>query len=111
MLYKVFNSISNYLRNLKVSKDQFTSYVIGTMSGFDMPASTPSLISEWDINYLLGISKKDKVTLKKQVLSTKLADVVKCHELFDLLYENASKYTIGNEVKVKEHTFDDVKVL
>ena len=109
--YKVFNSISSYLKNLKVSKEQFTSYVIGTMSGFDMPASTPSLISEWDINYLLGISKKDKVNMKKQVLSTKLADVVKCSELFDMLYENASKYTIGNEVKVKEHSFDDVKVL
>ena len=109
--YKVFENIVEYLRNFKVSKDLFTSYVIGTMSGFDMPASTPSLINEWDVNYLLGVSKKDKITLKKQILSTKIDDIIKCHELFAQMMANSSSYTIGNEVKVKEHKYDDVKVL
>ena len=109
--YNVFNNLVDYLKNLKVSKEQFTSYIIGTMSGFDMPASTPSLINEWDINYLSNITKKDKVNLKKQILKTKLSDIVECYKMFEQMAPTSSKYTIGNEVKVKEYQFDDTKVL
>ncbi|MBR6516700.1 MAG: hypothetical protein IKT40_07555, partial [Bacilli bacterium] len=109
--YKVFENVTDYLKNFKVSKEQFVSYIIGTMSGFDMPSSTPTLINEWDLNYLLNITKKDKINLKKQIISTKQSDIVDCYEMFEEMLKSSSKYTIGNEVKVKEQKFDDIKVL
>ena len=106
--YEVFNNIVKYLNNFKVSKDEFKSYIIGAMSNFDVPMSTPSLINTWDINYLCGVSKKDKETLKKQVLKTTLKDVKEYAEVFEKLLSNSSKYTIGNDEKIKEHSFDNV---
>lgn len=109
--YNVFKNLPNYLENLKVSKDGFTSYIIGTMSNFDVPASTPSTIDTADANYLLGISKKDKVNIKKQIMSTTLEDVKSLGKVFADLQANSSEYTIGNETKIKEYSFNKVKNL
>ena len=109
--YDVFKNIVNYLDAFKVSKEEFTSYVIGSMSNFDSPLSIPSLINVWDINYLSNYTKKDKLALKKEVLKTKLADVKAYKEVFEKLIENSSEYTIGNTDKIKEYNFDDVKSL
>ena len=109
--YDVYDNLTTYLKNFKVSKEIFNSYIIGTMSNFDVPASTPSFINEWDINYLLNVSKKDKENLKKQVLKTKIDDINSCHEIFEKFKETSSKYTIGNSSKISNYQFDKVKSL
>ena len=65
--YKVFNEITSYLDKFNPSKEEFNSYVIGSMSSFDAPLSTPSLINAWDINYINGYTSKDKKALKKEI--------------------------------------------
>ena len=109
--YKVFKDIVKYLDEFKVSKEEFKSYVIGSMSNFDAPLSIPSLINVWDINYLANYTKKDKLNLKKEVLKTTLQDVKAYKEVFEKLIENSSEYTIGNIDKIKEYDFKAVKSL
>ena len=109
--YKVFKDIVKYLDEFKVSKEEFKSYVIGSMSNFDAPLSIPSLINVWDINYLANYTKKDKLNLKKEVLKTTLQDVKAYKEVFEKLIENSSEYTIGNADKIKEYPFKEVKSL
>ena len=109
--YEVFKNIVSYLDNFKATKEEFTSYVIGSMSNFDAPLSIPSLINAWDVNYLANYSKKDKLALKKEVLKTKLQDVKAYKEVFEKLLANSSEYTIGNVDKINEYSFDKVKQL
>lgn len=109
--YNVFKNLPNYLRNLKVSKDEFNSYIIGTMSNFDVPSSTPLTIDLGDISYLLGITKKSKLQFKKEIMDTKLEDIKELSNVFESLQNGASEYTIGNEDKIKEYNFDIVKNL
>ncbi len=109
--YEIFKSLPEYLRKFKVSKDEFLSYIIGTMGNFDSPLSTPSLINVWDINYLKGYRKNDKMKLKKEVLKTSLKDIQDCADLIEKMIANSSEYTIGNDVKIKEYSFDDIQNL
>ena len=41
------------------------------MGNFDSPSSTPTLINTWDLNYINGFSKQDKINLKNEVLNMK----------------------------------------
>ena len=107
--YKVFSNAWRYLANFKANRDEFKSYIIGTMGNFDSPSSTPSLINTWDINYINGFSKQDKVNLKNEVLNTKIGEVRKCRRIFKKMRKLASIYTIGNEAKIKEYPFKNVK--
>lgn len=109
--YKVFENIVSYLNNFNVDKQQFTSYVIGAMSSFDMPSSTPSFIDSWDVMYLSGFDKKDKQNLKKQILKTSLNDVKEYAVTFEKLLSNCNKYTIGNNDKITQYDFENVKSL
>ena len=109
--YKAYENIINYLRNFKVSKDEFVSYIIGACSGFDTPLSNPALINAWDINYMTGYTKKQKLQDKKDVLKTKQEDIVAFADVFAKVLQNASKYTIGSEAKINEYNFDKVNKL
>ena len=107
--YNVFNNLPNYLNNFKATKDEFVSYIIGTMSGFDAPVSTPLTIDVADLNYINGTTKKTKIEIKKQIMSTKIEDIKALAKVFETLQEGSSEYTIGNVDKIKEHNFDSVK--
>ncbi len=109
--YTAFKNLPNYLKNLKISKEEFVSYIIGTMSNFDIPSSTPLTIDLSDINYLLGITKKSKLQFKKEIMNTKLEDIKELANVFELLQKGASEYTIGNEDKIKEYDFEVIKNL
>ena len=109
--YQVFKNLVKYLKDFKVSKDEFTSYIIGAMGGFDAPLSNPLLIDTWDINYLSNYTKEDKINLKKQILKTKIEDINELASVFEKLFNDCATYTIGNEAKINEYDFDSVKSL
>ena len=109
--YQTFKNLVKYLKGFKVSKDEFTSYIIGAMGGFDAPLSNPLLIDTWDINYLSNYTKEDKINLKKQILKTKIEDINELASVFEKLFNDCATYTIGNEAKINEYDFDSVKSL
>ena len=69
------------------------------------------MIDMWDINYINGFTKEDKVQIKQQVLNTTAKDIKELAKLFEVINEKASSYTIGNEEKVKEYNFDKIESL
>lgn len=109
--YEAFKNIVNYLKNFKVTKKEFLTYIIGTLGGFDSPLSTPSTINVADVNYLRGYSKKDKIKLKKEVLKTTMNDIVSFATLFEKMFKKAKEFTVGEESKIKEYSFTVVNKL
>lgn len=109
--YEIYKKLPEYLINFKASKEEFKNYIIGAMAQFDNPLSTPSFIDLGDLSYLSKTTRKDKITLKKQVLKTKQKDIVSMGKVFEEIYTSSSNYTIGNEEKIKECTFDKISYL
>ena len=109
--YQVYKNLPNYLKKFKVSSDEFKNYIIGAVGGFDAPLSTPSFIDSADLLYLMGVSKKERLELKKEVLKTKQSDIKKMSGIFEKLLNSSCEYTIGNEEKINEYSFDSIKQL
>lgn len=109
--YAAFKDVVTYLKNFKVSKDEFNNYIIGALGGFDSPMSTPLTIDTADLYYLRGYSKKDKMNLKKEMLHTSVNDIRSLGDVFEKLIPLSSESTIGNEQKIKEYSFEKVKSL
>ena len=109
--YDVYRNVINYLDNFNPSKKEFVNYVIGAVGGISNPVSTVGLIDTWDINYLIGVTKKDKIKLKKEVLKTSLNDIKDYKKIFEYLNTKNSEYTIGEETKIAEYPFNKVNKL
>lgn len=110
--YEAYANIPKYLRELKINKEMFTSYIIGTLSNFDFPLSNSALINTWDANYLIGITKKARLQLKKEILKTKLNDIKELADLIEQMLNDVSKCSIGNEQKIKaSNIFDKTTTL
>ena len=109
--YNVYKALPEYLRGFKPTKDLFKSYIIGTLANFDKPVPNYIRIAQSDSQYFLGITKKDRIQLKKEVLSTKIEDINAFAEVFEEALKNSFEYTIGNKDKIALYQFDKVEDL
>ena len=101
----------NYIDNFKPTKKEFVNYIIGAVGGISMPSSTVSLIDQWDVNYLINVTKKDKIKLKKEALKTTLKDIKDYKKVFEYMASQNSEYTFGEETKINEYPFNKVEKL
>lgn len=101
--YEVYDNVANYLENLEISEDEFKSYLIGAVGGYDQPASANSKIQTADFNYLRGVSDEMRILRKKEMLSTTIIDLKGFSDLFKKLAQIGRCYTIGNEEKINEY--------
>ena len=109
--YAVYRNVVNYIDNFKPTKKEFVNYIIGAVGGISMPSSTVSLIDQWDVNYLINVTKKDKIKLKKEALKTTLKDIKDYKKVFEYMASQNSEYTIGEETKINEYPFNKVEKL
>ncbi len=109
--YDVFNNLPKYINSLKLSKEEFKNYIIGALGGFDAPVSTPLTINTADAQYLSGVTKKDRIKIKKEVLNAKLKELKAIAPALQEALNDGVKYTVGNDTKVKEYGFDKVNSL
>ena len=92
-------------------KKEFTNYVIGALGGVPNPVSTIQLIDQWDINHLIKVTKQDKIKLKNEIKKTTLKDIKDYRKVFDFMNSKHSEFTIGEESKVNEYSFDKIEQL
>ena len=109
--YDVYRNIVNYLDEFNPSKKEFVNYVIGAVGGISTPNSIVQLIDQWDINYLINVTKKDKIKLKKEALKTTLKDIKDYKKVFTYMMSSNSEYTVGEENKINEYPFNKVNKL
>jgi Zn-dependent M16 (insulinase) family peptidase len=110
--YKAFNGLKDYLKNFKVSKDVFNTYLIGAVGGFDSPMSVPLFIDVSDLRFLKGLTKKELIKIKKDMLSTKQDDIRNASRIFEELLPNGAISTVGNDQKIREYSaFDNIENL
>ena len=92
-----------YLRHFDASEREMTKYIIGTMSGIDMPLTPQMKGNVAAVGWIRGISQADRLKLRDEVLATRQQDI---RALADLVADGMAQDTFcvfGNEVKLQEN--------
>ena len=107
--YSNFKAIGEYLDEFAPTKAEFTNYIIGALGGFDKPVSVRIQASTADLNYLTGLTKKERISRKKELVRAKIEDVKGYSKFFKEFASKSSEYTVGCKAKIDEYPFDEIK--
>ena len=74
--------------------------------------SVPLFIDVSDLRFLKGLTKKELIKIKKDMLSTKQDDIRNASRIFEELLPNGAISTVGNDQKIREYSaFDNIENL
>ena len=105
----VYKELPEYLRSFTLSDREMRKYIIGTMSGLDLPM-TPALRGPRAMGiYFSGANIADKVEFRKQVIACKPEDIVALADVVESVLKDNHICSMGNETKIKEsNLFDNI---
>ncbi len=99
----VFDGTADYLADFDVSEREMTKYIIGTMSGVDMPLTPQMKGNRAAICWLRGISQEDRQKTRDEILSTRQQDIRSLAvTVRDCMQQNVL-CVFGGEDKLKEN--------
>lgn len=93
---EVYKNTSSFIREFCASDENIENYIISTISSTE-PLRTPSeegAVADADI--LSGVSYDDKLSTRREMLTTTKEDVLKLADLFEKMAENNSVSIFGN---------------
>lgn len=99
----VFGAIPEYLRNFDADDKEMTKFIIGTISGLDMPL-TPSLYGMISMRaYLNGITKEDSQKMRDEILDATAEDIRALAAAAEAVLSDNYICVVGSEGKIAEH--------
>lgn len=109
----VYNSVAEYLRNLKLSKEELSSFIIGSLNKFNPPLTNMQKGQVALTMYLSGKTTEDLNRNLKEALETKAEDFEKVAKLIERAMKEDYIATIGNNEKIKEddEVFKEIRPL
>ena len=100
---EVFDKTAAYLRNFNASDREMTKYIIGTMSGIDMPL-TPQMRGNAAAEcWLQKITAADRQQVRDEVLATRQEDIRALADTVADCMDANLLCVFGNEVKLQEN--------
>lgn len=109
--YLAYDEIGNYIENLEMTEDDFTSYLIGAVGKTQSILSNNSLINMADGNYIRGVTDDERKTLKKEMINTILNDKNAILKFFKDLAKSKTYFTVGEESKINTYPFEKIEKL
>ena len=105
----VYKELPEYLRQFTLTDREMRKYIIGTMSGLDLPM-TPALRGPRAMGlYFSGANIQDKVAFRKQVIACKPEDIVALADVVEPVLKDNHICSMGNEQKIKDAgVFDSI---
>lgn len=109
--YQAYDHIIDYLQNLEMSEEDFTSYLIGAVGKSQAVLSNNSLINMVDGNYIRKVSDEERRKLKASMIKTGLNDKYSILNIFKDLARSTSYFTVGDESKINAYSFAKIEKL
>jgi len=109
----VFEGIPEFLENFSCDEREMTKYVIGTMSGVDIPL-TPALKGSRDINdYLTGADEERRRRIRSEIIDCTADDIRAIAPMIRRLLSEQNICCVGCESQINEDSelFDSVRSL
>nr|WP_300004925.1 insulinase family protein [Tissierella sp.] len=100
---KVYDGLSDYLKNIKLNKEDLTTYVIGTMNKLDPPLTASQKGQIGLSRYITNLAFEDVKKQMEEVLSTSEDQIKGYAVLLDEIMKENYICVFGNENKIKEN--------
>ena len=105
-----YKELADYLDGFSINDREMRKYIIGTMSGLDLPM-TPSLMGPRAMSdYFSGLSHQAKVDFRQEVIDCRPEDIKGLAQVVRDVMNDQHVCTMGNEQKIKEadYLFDRI---
>lgn len=100
--YEVYNNAADYLRNFEINDRDMVKYIIGTISGIDIPASPSALGDRSFLAYQSGTTVEMIQKEREQILNTTQEDIRKLAPYVESIVNEKAICTIGGDKKINE---------
>lgn len=110
---EIYEKSVDFIRNFQADERELTKYIIGTISGIDVPR-TPRMKGNASITaYISGITKEDVEKQREEILNVTVEDIRQLADIVAAVLEDGNICVIGNEKKIEENKdlFKEVKSL
>ena len=105
-----YKELADYLDGFSINDREMRKYIIGTMSGLDLP-TTPSLMGPRAMSdYFSGLSYQAKVDFRQEVIDCRPEDIKDLAQVVRDVMNDQHVCTMGNEQTIKEadYLFDRI---
>jgi len=100
---EAYDSMANYIENLNLTKNDLTTFIIGTISRID-PATTPHMKGQIATSrYISNVSQDDVQKNRDEILGTRVKDIKNAADLLKGSMEENYMCALGNENKLREN--------
>lgn len=97
----VYKGLPDYLRQFTLTDREMRKYIIGTMSGLDLPM-TPNLRGPRGMaEYFSGSTTADKTAFRKSVIACTVEDIQRLADVVEAVIASNHVCVMGNEEKIK----------
>ena len=108
---KVYDSIGNFVENVKMSDEDLKNFIIGSMNSFD-PLLSPEQVGDINLSrFITGLKVEDLEKSKKEALETNLEKLNSYGKIFDEAMKKNYLAAFGSEniIRDGEDLFKEIK--
>lgn len=100
---EAYDSMGDYIRNLNLTKNDLTTFIIGTISRID-PATTPHMKGQIATSrFISNLTQEDIQRNRDEILSTRVKDIKNCIDILESSMKQNYICALGNENKIREN--------
>ena len=108
---EAFRTLPEWLDNLELTDREMTKYVIGTMSGVDVPLTNSLKVSRAAMQELLAVSDADRQKTRNEILDVTLADVKALAKMIREVLADNYICVVGGQQAIEENRDEFNKIL
>ena len=108
---EAFRTLPEWLDNLELTEREMTKYVIGTMSGVDVPLTNSLKVSRAAMQELLNVSDADRQKTRNEILDITLADIKTLAKMIREVLADNYICVVGGQQAIEENKNEFNKIL
>jgi len=100
--YKVYSRAADYVRNLSLSTTEMEKFIIGTIRGYDRPATNAHKGLRAMTNHMLDITDEMRQKERDEILGATINDVKKLADMIEAAVAQNNVCAVGGEAAINE---------
>ena len=108
---EAFRTLPDWLDNLELTDREMTKYVIGTMSGVDVPLTNSLKVSRAAMQELLAVTDADRQKTREEILDVTLADIKALAKMIREVLADNYICVVGGQQAIEENKNEFNKIL
>lgn len=98
-----YDSFADFVKNFNVNRREMDKYILGTISGIDMPLSNYAKCEKAAAQYLIGVSDDYMQKEREDILNSTVEDIREAYDILNKCIEENCICVFGSEEKIKEN--------